>query len=330
MGSLYGFIAERKSRWARFEELLAALERERSLDAARLLEFDSLYREINTDLALAQNRYPDGDYVKLLRSLLLRAHNLIYPSKKELGASASEFARRTLPAAVVHHKKLILAALAIFSLGLATGAAVSMRRPEIGEIFLGADRIAGLRRGELWTSHLQESGLWAYFAIFGNNAAVALRTLASGVLAGLGGFVVLLYNGFQLGAIAAACGRYNMLGDILEFISSHGFLEIFCVLMAGAAGINLGLALFAPGRLTRKTALAKAGAQSAPILIVLIPLLAAAGAIETFISPSPHIPTAFKFVFGPLMLGLFLFYVYSASRDNGGKESGRKVIPTLE
>jgi len=306
------------------------LERERSLDAASLLEFDSLYREINTDLALAQNRHPDGEYVKLLRSLLLRAHNLIYPSKKEIGADVSEFAQKTLPSAVAGHKKLILAALAIFSLGLAAGAVASARRPEIGEIFLGADKIAGLRRGELWTSQLQQSGLWAYFAIFGNNAAVALRMLASGILAGFGGFAVLLYNGFHLGAIAAACARYNMLGGILEFISAHGFLEIFCVLMAGAAGINLGLALFAPGRHSRKTALARAGERSAPILIAVIPLLAAAAAIETFISPSPAVPPAFKFAFGPSVLALFLFYVYAASQDNRARRTAQKVTSPSE
>src|SRR5262249_36889794 len=83
--------------------------------------------------------------------------------------------------------------------------------------------------------------------ISSNNIQAAFLSFAGGVLFGLGTVYVLVTNGLLLGAVLGAAQFYGVAPLVWSFVSPHGYLELTCIVIAGAAGLMLGDALLRPG-----------------------------------------------------------------------------------
>jgi len=97
---------------------------------------------------------------------------------------------------------------------------------------------------------------------------------------------VLAYNGLELGAISGHYANVGMLGYLGTFVIGHGVLEISALCFASAAGFLVGLAIIAPGSLTRRDALALAGHRAIRLVVAVVVMLVIAGTIEGFVSSS--------------------------------------------
>src|SRR5579859_5094838 len=135
--------------------------------------------------------------------------------------------------------------------------------------------------------------------IFTNNIQVAFLAFAGGVLFGLGTTYVLVTNGLSLGAVLGAAQFYGVAPLLWAFMSPHGYLELSCIVIAGAAGLMLGDALLRPGLLLRREALARNARRAVELVLGAAPVLVIAGLIEGFVSPS-DMPIGVKLVFGPI------------------------------
>src|SRR6185437_10208306 len=135
--------------------------------------------------------------------------------------------------------------------------------------------------------------------IFTNNIQVSFLAFSGGVLCGLGTVFVLVSNGLSLGAVLGAAQFYGVAPLLWSFISPHGYLELTCIIIAGAAGLMLGDALLWPGLLLRREALARAARRAIELVLGAAPVLVVAGLIEGFISPS-DLPVPVKLLIGPL------------------------------
>src|SRR5579859_3550238 len=135
--------------------------------------------------------------------------------------------------------------------------------------------------------------------IFTNNIQVAFLAFAGGVLCGLGTTYVLVSNGVLLGGVLGAAQFYGVSPLVWSFISPHGYLELTCIVIAGAAGLMLGDALLRPGLALRREALARASRRAVELAVGAAPVLVVAGLIEGFISPS-DLDIPIKLAIGPL------------------------------
>jgi uncharacterized membrane protein SpoIIM required for sporulation len=162
-----------------------------------------------------------------------------------------------------------------------------------------------MESGRTWTEI--QPGLRPGMAtlIFTNNIQVAFLSFAGGVLCGLGTVYVLVANGLALGGVLGAAQFYGVAPLLWSFISPHGYLELTCIVIAGAAGLMLGDALLRPGLQLRREALARAARRAVELVLGAAPVLVVAGLIEGFVSPS-ELPMELKLVFGPLA-GLVLY-----------------------
>jgi len=310
MPSLGNFVAQGRQRWQRLEELAKALERRGGLEGQEVLELDRLYRQVNTDLAACQSRWPDSDYTRMLELLLMRAHNLLYPSRNPWKEAMGGFFRQRLPLAMSRFRNHLWLSFGVFLLGALLGAAISLVRPDAAELLVGADTLEQLKDGHTWLHGLEDENLISLFGqIYGNNLSISLRAFAAGILLGLGALLMMLYNGFHLGAMLGVCITYGVEQELLTFVVGHGFLELFCIFMAGAAGMAIGFAILAPGRLSRRDAVAKAGQESLPLVLACFPFLLLAALVESFVSPIQAVPVVIKAVMGPLLLVLLLLYM---------------------
>ena len=80
-----------------------------------------------------------------------------------------------------------------------------------------------------------------------NNIQVTLTAFAGGILAGAGtGELALLFNGMILGVVGGLAFGAGNGTAFLRLASSHGPLELSCIVVGGVAGLRLGWAIVAP------------------------------------------------------------------------------------
>ncbi len=149
-------------------------------------------------------------------------------------------------------------------------------------------------------TRLLETDMLAFGHYIHNNISIAFRTFAAGVFAGIGAILLTLYNGVALGAIFGFLISEGLGPQLWPFVAGHSAPELISLVISGVAGLKVGLALIAPGRLSRGHALAEATRQAAPILAGAAALMLLAAFIEAFWSASAHIPVPVKLVVGVL------------------------------
>lgn len=307
---LAAFEAQGRPRWARFTERLDRLERG---DASGADEMPALYRQVCNDLALARERALSGQLVAELNELALRGHRLLYQARPVAWRSIAGFLARDFPRAVRREWRLVaLCALAFYGVGLAL-AGLSWREPDLIYSFIGAERVAQIEQmydpehgpGAEERSAQTDVGMFGFYVW--NNVSIAFRTFASGLAFGVGTLASLIFNGLYLGLIASHLARRDAALPFFSFVIGHGAFELNAILLAGVAGMRLGLAALAPGARTRVAALRDAARRSLPVIAGAAAMLVVAAALEAFWSPRVLPPQA-KFAVGAaLWLGVVLW-----------------------
>lgn len=263
------------------------------------------YRSVVSDLAVARRDFPEDGVTGSLNALAARAHLRLYrapaASWRRMGQFFwTDFARRFRaagPFLLVSAGLLLLPALA--------GYIGALSSTTLREALVPARMREVMQAGRTWTDIAPALRPGVATLIFTNNIQVAFLSFAGGVLCGLGTAYVLIANGLMLGAALGAAQSYGVAALLWAFISPHGYLELTCIVIAGAGGLMLGYALLQPGLLLRREALARAARQAVELVLGAAPVLVVAGLVEGFISPS-EIPASAKFVIGPLLgVGLF-------------------------
>ena len=199
------------------------------------------------DLAVAQRDFPDDQLTLWLNGLASRAHLRLYrapaPSWRRLGQFFwTDFARRFRAA----RPYLLVSALLLFGPALAAYLA-ALLDPTLREALVPARLRQVMESGTTWTDMQPAMRPGMATLIFTNNIQVAFLAFAGGVLCGLGTVFVLVSNGLSLGAVLGAAQFYGVAPLLWSFISPHGYLELTCIVIAGAAGLMLGNALLRPG-----------------------------------------------------------------------------------
>jgi uncharacterized membrane protein SpoIIM required for sporulation len=152
------------------------------------------------------------------------------------------------------------------------------------------------------------------FYIF-NNVRIGFQTFASGLAFGLGTIFYLLYNGLFIGTITGYIVHSGFATNFFSFTSGHGAFELTAICLSGAAGLKIGYALIAPGRLRRAAALRLAAVEAIPLVIGLAGMLLIAAGIEAFWSPRTFLPPVAKYVVGGVMWVIVVMYFAFAGRD---------------
>jgi uncharacterized membrane protein SpoIIM required for sporulation len=302
------FVRLRRPLWDGFEgRLKTAGDRLRGLGYGDLEELALRYRQVLHDHALADSRFPGTAAARRLRDLALEGTRRLTGERRER-TGVLGFFLRTFPAAFQRHLGAMGVATALFLLAAAWGLALGVLRPGLGLTILGPEAVQGLEEGRLWTESLVTTTPPSISSsgIATNNISVALSAWCGGILAGLLTIYILLVNGLLLGSLVGVTMHYSMAGELLEFVSAHGFLEITLILVASAAGLAIGRSLVAAGDKPRSLALRETAADALSVLLGCVPWFVILALVEVFVSPAPTIPAAAKVALGLALEGLFL------------------------
>lgn len=288
----------------RFEALLTRADRGR-LGFDDLRELSHLYRTQSGRLSMLRSRGDDPETVRYLNALCLRAHGHVHAPPTRLRVHGG-FWFRELPAALARTLPHQCAAALLLLFGAVIGSALVLAdadnlavavpggmydptalrhlhdSPEAQRAFLA-------RRDESFANHTLFAG-----GLFAHNSRIGMLSFAVGVLAALPTVLLLIYNGLTLGGFAVIFMRGELRADFAAWLVPHAIPELLAIVLCSAGGLAMGLAMVAPGRLGRATALRVAARDAFQLLVASFPLFVIAAFIESFIRESTR-STGFRF-----------------------------------
>jgi uncharacterized membrane protein SpoIIM required for sporulation len=327
------FEARYGAAWTELERGLDALDRggkprrvepgQFAADAAaapRPARVAQLYRQCCEHLALARERAYPVHLVARLETLIARAHQRIY-RRHDFGLGAlRDLVLHQAPAAVRALRwHLLVSALAFVLPALVVGVATWIE-PQFALTVVDAhqirdfDKMYGPEAGE----HLgrTSSDDWQMFGFYiAHNVGISFQCFAAGITFGVGSLAMLAYNGLLLGAVSGLMITRGDSERFFSFVVTHSAFELTAIVLSGAAGLKLGHAMLAPGRLTRTGALMQAARDTSPVVFAFFVMLLAAAALEAFWSSAGWIAPAVKYGVGAGCWLMVLAYLGLQGRD---------------
>jgi uncharacterized membrane protein SpoIIM required for sporulation len=313
-----GFVRRNKADWERLEGYAKKLDGlGRGLEGEELFAFLSLYRKVSGDLARARTIQARPELVDYLNGLVGRVHYRIYAARSYPFYKLFDFFRRDFPRTVRKAWRHALAsALLLFAPAFAAYAA-ARSNPALEAAFAPPGYVDTIDEafGEKFGKQDRPAGANALMNSFYivNNVWVSFLAFSTGALLGLGSAYVLVMNGLILGGVAAIVVKKGVALNFWAFVASHGGIELGAIVLAGAAGLLIGLSVLGPGELPRKRAIALAAKDAGVLMGGVVTLLVLAAMIEAWISPS-SLPPAAKLSIGAVNLAGFLAYLGFAGR----------------
>ncbi len=309
------FETERGSGWKALDAALKkAGDRPERLGGDGVRELGALYRSTAADLAFARRRFPGDPLTARLESLVLRARATVY-ARSGRRASLWSFASRGYWRRLRERPLLILAAWAVLLVPAIGGAAWGAADPGVaagivpGQFQAAADPPPQGRDYDAATATAFSA------SVMFNNIGVALLAFAGGIAFGAVTVLSLFYNGLILGTLAGiAIGAGHGLA-FLRLVSSHGPLEISCIVVGGIAGLRMGWALIRPGSRSRGSALRIEARPAVEIAVGTVPWLVVCGLCEGFLT-GPSLPVALQASIGVALFALFWGLVAFRGRDH--------------
>lgn len=317
------FLRRHEADWTALERALAAAT---PADAQAL---PARYRQACQHLALARERHYPPALVDRLNRLVVQAHHHLYRMPPPRAGAVARFLLRDFPALVRAHAGLFwLAALCFYGAFAAIALAVWWQ-PSLVYSVLDASQVREFEamydpaRRHLGSTR-DDAGDFLMFGYYvQHNIGIGFQTFAGGMLGGIGSLVILLFNGLTLGAVAGHLTRVGFHDTFWSFVCGHGAFELTAIVLAGMAGLMLGRALVAPGRLTRGEALRQQARPAVRIIYGAALLLVLAALVEAFWSSSQAVPPALKYAVAALLWGAVALYFLRAGRSAEAADAPR-------
>jgi uncharacterized membrane protein SpoIIM required for sporulation len=306
------WIEKRRGCWDRLRALITTVQAigVSSVPPAELREMALLYRQIAGDLSALRQERSARNLELELNQLLGQAHGIIYSRRKTDVFDVWRFFSQEYPLLFRQLLPFTLTSLMLFLGGAVVGSLLTVVRPEFEHHFLGPAMTQTIERHQMWTESVNSMAPQASSAIMTNNLAVTFTVFAAGITAGIGTLYMIIWNGVLLGVIGIACHQAHMSVRLWSFVAAHGSLELPAIIIAGGAGLRLAYGLLFPGIYSRRHSLAVAGSEAVRLVSAVVPMLAIAGVLEGFLSPSAA-PVWLKFVTASLLFTLLLLWLWS-------------------
>lgn len=299
------FIEQNKEKWLKFENEIE--------DIKHIDQIVAYYTQIKNDLSFAQSYYPKSKLTKYLNTLALKAHFKIYTIKKERKRSFFDLWVYDVPKIVFNNRHFIYISFFFFITFVCIGIISSKYDDQFVRMILSDDYVDktldNINNGDPLAVYSSGSHWGSAIGITFNNLRVGITSYVLGIFGGVGTLWVLLQNGIMLGSFQYFFYEQHVFVESLSGIWIHGSMEIFAIVIEGAAGLMLGASILFPDTYSRMTSFKKGVSNSVKVLISTIPFTIAAGILEGYITRYYNdMPIALAFTIIGLTLGLITYY----------------------
>jgi uncharacterized membrane protein SpoIIM required for sporulation len=305
---LDAYSAAHTEEWDRLD----ALSRRRRFagrDADELIEH---YQAAATHLSMVSTTAGDVPQRERLSLLLSRARMRFTGASADPWAQLARYVTTEVPAALHRVRWVTLAIAAVFTLVSVLYASWIVGNPTV---LAALGDYESLRRyaEQDFVNYYSESSSGSFAGqVWVNNAWIAAQCVAFGIT-GVWVPFVLLQNAQAVGQSAAIMTEFDRLDVFLLNIAPHGQLELYCIFVAGAAGLMIFWAWVAPGSRTRRHALAEDGRALFAVIGALIVGLLVSGIVEGFVTRQEW-PDVIRVGIGTVALLWFLWLQWIVGR----------------
>ncbi|NNC83804.1 MAG: stage II sporulation protein M [Flavobacteriales bacterium] len=296
------FIDQNKEKWRSLEQM----EADRTKDPEKL---SRLFIEATNDLSYSKSYYSNRSIRVYLNNLALKVHSSVYRNRQSTWARIKKLWTEQIPRAYFESRRSVLLSFLIFFAGVFIGVFSAHQDPGFIGLMLGEDYIAmtmqNIEEGKPFGVYASDShmNLFAYITL--NNIRVSFVVFVLGLFFMIGTVGALLQNGAMLGAFHYMFYEQGLLGDSLITVWMHGMPEISAIILAGAAGLELGKGLVFTNSYSRKESFLLGAKKGVLMIIGLIPVFFFAGFIEGFATRYTQMPDAIRILF-IVLCGLFM------------------------
>ncbi len=299
------FIAQNKEKWRQLEELNASKKK----DPEKL---GDLFVEVTNDLSFAKSYFPNRSIRIYLNNLALKVHSTVYKSRSGMAGQVKTLCLETIPKVYREARWSILIAVLLFFGAVLIGVLSSHQDPGFIGVMLPQSYIDmtldNIAKKDPMAVYKGMGQLDMFTMITFNNIFVAFRVFLLGVLFMVGTVAAMLFEGSRLGAFHYLFYENGYLQESLLTVWMHGTPEISGIILAGAAGLELGKGLVFPGTFQRKESFLIGAKRGLIMMLGLIPVFIFAGFIEGFATRYTDMPDALRLSFILLSASFILYY----------------------
>lgn len=311
------FIRRNIDKWKQTEKVLEEIEH---LNPDRVAD---AYTDLTADLAFAQTHYPHSRITIYLNNLASALHNAIYRNKREHWTRIITFWTREIPRTMHDARGELRLSALIFALSVVIGMVSAWNDDNFVRLILGNGYVdmtlANIANGEPMAVYNGAEEVPMFLGITLNNVLVSFNCFAMGLLTSFGTGYILFNNGVMLGSFQTFFYQQGLLGESMLAIWLHGTLEIWAIIVSGAAGLTLGNGWLFPGTYSRAASFRRAARRGVKIVIGTVPIFILAGFIEGFVTRHTGLPDFVRLSIIVLSLAFILYYyIYLPNKKTHG------------
>jgi uncharacterized membrane protein SpoIIM required for sporulation len=303
------FIRQNIEKWRDVELMV-----ENSVETAPDVQADA-YIDLTSDLAYAQTHFPQSRITLYLNNLASALHNQIYRNKRESISRLVTFWTQEIPQTIWEARHALMASFIIFVISVTIGLVSQLGDDSFARLILGDQYVDmtldNIAKGEPMAVYDSGAETEMFLGITWNNVKVSFMVFVMGVFTSLGTGFLLFQNGVMVGSFQTFFCQQGLGFESMLAIWLHGTLEIWAIIVSGAAGITLGNGWLMPGTYGRLTSFMMAARRGLKIIVGTVPVFVMAGFIEGFATRHTEWPTWLRLtIIGASALFIGYYYLY--------------------
>ncbi len=301
------FLKQNSEKWKQYEAELNVTTTD--ITANRFVESTD-------DLAYARTFYPGSTTVKYLNGLAAQFHQKIYRNKKEKRGRIFWFWQYELPVLFKRYQKQFLFSFLFFVLFSLMGALSAKYDENFVRLIIGDEYVNmtnnNIEKGDPFGVYKQGDSLSMFFFIAYNNISVSFMGYVLGIFLSVGSIWLLFNNGLMMGSFQYYFISKGLGLKFITVVFIHGTLELWSIIVAGAAGLILGNSILFPGTYKRSISILRGGKDGLKIVVGLIPLFLTAAFFESFVTRYTEMPlwVSMSVLIGSASFIIWYFIIY--------------------
>jgi uncharacterized membrane protein SpoIIM required for sporulation len=301
------FIKQNKEKWLEFEQAIFGKAKKNPDDIA------SLYIQLVNDLSYAQTYYPKSKTVIYLNHLAATTYQKIYKTRREESNRVAYFFKTEVPLIVYNNRRYVLYAFIMFFVFTAIGVLSASKDENFVRVIMGDDYVNmtlnNIEEGNPVAVYKSAGPIGSFIGITLNNLKVGAYMFIAGITGGILTMYLLFRNAVMLGSFQYFFYEKNVFWESVRGIWIHGCMEIFGMVMEGAAGLIFGAAILFPKTFSRVESLKAGFKNGLKIWASTLPFTFAAGVLEGFVTRySPDMPRVLNIAIILITLAAITYY----------------------
>ena len=278
------FLRKNHQKW---QEVELFVEQGSSKDPDKLAD---LFVELTDDLSYARTFFPNSKTAEYLNDLAVKVHQEIYKNKREGLQKYVRFWNLELPLLFWKHRSEMVITLAILVIGFFIAVISQSNDGSFADLILSPGyvdmTVSNIENGDPVGVYKTGNSTIDFLGIATNNIRVSYICFAFGILVSLGAAYMIFSNAVMIGSFFFLFYAHGADSEWWSFVWLHGTLEIWSIVIGGAAGLVFGNGFLFPKSYSRGESFRRGARDGLRMVVGVTPLLLVAGFIEGFVTPA--------------------------------------------